>query len=80
MDPRRNPFAPGAGIPPPPLANFAAKIDLACGLGIISKDEHNTLMVIKKLRDAFTHRRKIFSFDDPEITSILNNLQLDILI
>jgi hypothetical protein len=59
------------------LSGFAAKIDLAYALHIISKSVYHTLRTIKKIRDLFAHRMEFTSFETPEIVALLNTLDLD---
>lgn len=38
-----------------PIASFSARIDISLGLGLISRDEHCDLHLIRKIRNAFAH-------------------------
>jgi DNA-binding MltR family transcriptional regulator len=38
-----------------PIASFSARIDISLGLGIVSRDEHHDLQLIRKVRNAFAH-------------------------
>jgi DNA-binding MltR family transcriptional regulator len=60
-----------------PLANFASKMDIAFALGIISKETYDTLRLINRIRVAFAHSKKLTSFNDPEISRLLEGLKLD---
>jgi hypothetical protein len=60
-----------------PLANFASKIDIAFGLGIISKETYDTLRLANRIRVAFAHSKMLISFTEPEISALLANLKLD---
>lgn len=60
-----------------PLANFAAKIDMAYALEIIPNDIYETLRNINRVRVAFAHPKTVISFSDPKVVEILNNLGID---
>jgi hypothetical protein len=60
-----------------PLANFAAKIDMAYALEIISKEIYDTLRNINRIRVVFAHPKTVISSSDPKVAVILNNLGLD---
>jgi DNA-binding MltR family transcriptional regulator len=38
-----------------PIASFSARIDISLGLGLISRDEHYDLHLIRKIRNSFAH-------------------------
>ena len=38
-----------------PISSFSARIDISLGLGLISRDEHSDLHLIRKIRNAFAH-------------------------
>jgi DNA-binding MltR family transcriptional regulator len=61
-----------------PMANFSPKIDLAYALRVISKDDYDVLMVMKKVRDIFAHRSRVSSFEDPKIATILSTLKTNV--
>jgi hypothetical protein len=57
-----------------PLANFAAKIEMAYALEIISKDTYDALRLINKIRVVFAHSKKFTYFNDTKIIPHLANL------
>jgi hypothetical protein len=57
-----------------PLANFAAKIEIAYALEIIAKDTYDALRLINKIRVVFAHSKKFTYFNDAKMTSHLENL------
>jgi len=59
-----------------PLSSFSARIKAAYCLGLISKDEHDDLNTIRRIRNRFAHRMHDLSFDDEEIVSWCNSLQI----
>jgi hypothetical protein len=59
-----------------PLANFAAKIEIAYAFEIISKEVYDTLKIINKIRVSFAHSKTITNFDDPKLSPLLQNLNL----
>jgi DNA-binding MltR family transcriptional regulator len=38
-----------------PLASFSARIDVSLGLGLLSRDEHYDLHLVRRIRNAFAH-------------------------
>ena len=38
-----------------PIASFSARIEISLGLGLISRDEHSDLHLIRKIRNVFAH-------------------------
>lgn len=59
-----------------PLFSFGPRIKTAYCLGLISKDEYHDLEAIRKLRNRFAHRMHGLSFDDSEVVSWCNSLQI----
>ena len=59
-----------------PLSSFFSRIKTAYCLGLISKDEHNDLDAIRKIRNRFAHGAHGLSFDDDEIVSWCNSLEI----
>jgi DNA-binding MltR family transcriptional regulator len=50
-----------------PLSSFAAKIEMALTLGVISEDFYYQLHALRKVRNAFAHQIEALTFDHPEI-------------
>jgi DNA-binding MltR family transcriptional regulator len=57
-----------------PLSNFAGKIDIAYALEIIPHDFYDSLRKINRVRVKFAHPKKFLSFQDPEISAIIDSL------
>jgi DNA-binding MltR family transcriptional regulator len=57
-----------------PLSNFAGKIDIAYALEIVSNDFYDSLRKINKVRVKFAHPKKFLSFEDTEISAIIDSL------
>jgi len=60
-----------------PLANFAAKIDLAFALEIITKDLYDVLRTVNNVRVAFAHSKRVQTFNDPHVSGLLRSLGID---
>ena len=60
-----------------PLANFAAKIDLAFALEIITKDLYDVLRTVNNVRVAFAHSKRVKTFNDPDVSGLLRSLGID---
>jgi DNA-binding MltR family transcriptional regulator len=50
-----------------PLSSFAAKIEMALTLGVISENFYYQLHALRKVRNTFAHRIEALTFDHPEI-------------
>ena len=54
-----------------PLRSFYAKIELAYGLGTVNDKVRNDLHIVRAVRNAFAHSRKILDFNDELIVAEL---------
>jgi len=54
-----------------PLSTFAAKIQLAYGYGLISKEDYCDIEIIRKLRNDVAHSKKHFTFESIEIKNLV---------
>jgi DNA-binding MltR family transcriptional regulator len=52
-----------------PLATFSSRIDLAFTVGLISRESHRALHLIRKTRNDFAHGHKERSFRDADISA-----------
>ena len=59
-----------------PLSSFGARISTAYCLGLISKNEYNDLLTIKKIRNKFAHEMHGYTFDDQKIIDWCKDLKL----
>jgi DNA-binding MltR family transcriptional regulator len=59
-----------------PLGNFSTKVDLALLIGVISKEAHKDLVVIKNVRNEFAHKLASTTFDMQRIKDLCSNLKL----
>ena len=57
-----------------PLGTFSSRIKIAYSLGLIEKNEYDTLNVIRKIRNEFGHKWKDISFSTTKIKDLCNNL------
>lgn len=57
-----------------PAGTFAAKIDLAFALGIITQAVHDELNKMRKIRNAFAHSKKRLSLDTEPVKSMFYTL------
>ena len=57
-----------------PLGTFSSRIKVAYSLGLIEKNEYDTLNVIRKIRNEFGHKWKNISFSTPRIQDLCKNL------
>lgn len=57
-----------------PLNNFAAKILMAYALELISRDVYHSLLRINKLRVRFAHPKTFLSFQDLEISKLVDSI------
>lgn len=58
-----------------PLSEFAAKIELAYALDLITDEIYTELRAIKSIRDAFAHLSKSANFFSPEIVKHMKALK-----
>lgn len=59
-----------------PLSSFGARIQLAYTLGLISKFIYDDLILIKKIRNSFAHKKHGYSFDADKVVSLCNSLKV----
>ncbi len=52
-----------------PLATFSSRIDLAFVTGLLSKESHRLLHLVRKIRNDFAHQHRDMSFGDEAITA-----------
>lgn len=64
-------FRPGG-----PVGDFSNKIDMAYLMGCISKEAWKELETIRRIRNDFAHKMKIFDFDITSIADRCANLKL----
>jgi hypothetical protein len=57
------------------LRNFAARINFAYCLGLISDDEYDDLHNMREIRNRFAHRKEGLSFNDEEIKGFCDSLK-----
>jgi len=57
-----------------PLGSFAAKIDLACLVGLCSKGAYQDLNAIRRIRNEFAHDVLASSFDCDRLRDLANSL------
>lgn len=57
-----------------PLGTFSARIDVAYSVGLLSRDEHKALHLIRKIRNDFGHVAKPLSFENPVISGRCKSL------
>jgi hypothetical protein len=57
-----------------PLSTFAGKIDIAFALEIIPREFYGALKTINKVRVKFAHSMKYLTFQDPEISALIDPL------
>lgn len=57
-----------------PFSTFSAKIQVSYALGLIDKQLHTTLDLIRRLRNDFAHERKAVSFRTPKYQSRLQEI------
>ena len=60
-----------------PLSTFAAKIDIACALGLYDEDIRKGLHVVREIRNGFAHEPRAITFDDPKISSLCEKLDIE---
>jgi len=58
-----------------PLSSFWAKTNLAYALGLLDDWAYQDLQTIRNLRNALAHSYRSFSFDAPDIQSLLHQFQ-----
>jgi hypothetical protein len=52
-----------------PLGSFSAKIDLAFQIGLLSKDAHDDLVILKNIRNDFAHDLSIVDFRSQTVSN-----------
>lgn len=57
-----------------PLATFAAKIDMAVLLGILTEDQADSFNTVRKVRNDFAHNVRPLDFSSQRINALCNNL------
>ncbi len=57
-----------------PLSTFSAKIDISFAFGLIEKDVHGDLRIIKDIRNCFAHTTHFVFFSSPEIAKLCKKL------
>ena len=60
-----------------PLSTFAAKIDIACALGLYDEDIRKGLHTVRKIRNEFAHESRPITFDGPKISSLCEKLDIE---
>ena len=64
-----------------PPSNFSAKIDISYALGIFPREFYDALRKINRVRVKFAHSIKVLTFQDPEISAIIDSIpRLDLTI
>jgi hypothetical protein len=58
-----------------PISTFAAKIDIAFALDIITLEVHEELHKIRDIRNKFAHSKSSISLDLPPLISLFNKLK-----
>lgn len=57
-----------------PLNTFAAKIDIAFALGLLSERDYADMQIIRKVRNEFAHSRAVTGFEKKEIADLVGRL------
>ena len=55
------------------LRNFSAKIDIACALGLVDRQNYKRLTAIRKCRNLFAHSKELLSFESPDVRALLKS-------
>jgi DNA-binding MltR family transcriptional regulator len=50
-----------------PLSSFSAKIDMSYALSTVTKEQHDDLNTVRKIRNDFAHSKSPVNFDSPQI-------------
>lgn len=58
-----------------PLGSFSSRINIAYSVGLITKNHHNDLHLIRKIRNVFGHSPSIIGFSDERIASQCKSLK-----
>jgi hypothetical protein len=58
------------------LSGFQAKIDLGLALGLLTKEGHRDLDIIRQVRNRFAHTPIALTFGDPKIKQLCSRLLL----
>jgi DNA-binding MltR family transcriptional regulator len=59
------------GQPNGPLSTLSPKIELGFALGLFNEERRESLHLIRKVRNAFAHKMDPISFEDPDISAIV---------
>jgi len=59
-----------------PLGTFAARIAIACSMGLISYDERDDLNIIREIRNKFAHKAIGLTFESEQISKFINKLKI----
>ena len=57
-----------------PIDNFSSRIEVAYRLGLMPKNYHDDLHIIRKIRNKFAHAPKGLTFNDPPISDWVKQL------
>lgn len=57
-----------------PCFDMSSKIDIGYSLGLYDKQSRNDLIIISRVRNRFAHKLTVRSFENREISSLLNKL------
>jgi len=53
------------------LRGFAAKIDMALGLGVIDQDTYKQLTILRRIRNLFAHTNERLDFSSHEVRKLI---------
>ena len=59
-----------------PIGPAAARIDLACALGLIGEEDRRAIIMIARVRNRFAHNILIDSFNHAQVAALIDNLPL----
>jgi hypothetical protein len=59
-----------------PLSTFAAKVAVGHAMGLYDDDIRKNLNIVKDIRNAFAHPKRLLTFEEPEITHSLQSIIL----
>jgi DNA-binding MltR family transcriptional regulator len=57
-----------------PLSTFSAKIRISYAIDLLNESMANDLDLVRRIRNAFAHSLEPKTFQDPDITSMVDNL------
>jgi DNA-binding MltR family transcriptional regulator len=57
-----------------PISSFAARVDIAYAIEIISEEDYKALLIIKSIRNKFAHSNEALGFDREDIASLAKRL------